>query len=48
MLRELLPVLQEAYPDIGERVASHSEVAPGRKTDPGPFFSYQEIGLRLV
>lgn len=48
VLRELLPVLQEAYPDIGERVASHSEVAPGRKTDPGPFFSYQEIGLRLV
>lgn len=46
-LRKILPLLQEAYPEIGERIASHSEVAPGRKTDPGPYFSYHKLGLRL-
>lgn len=48
VLRQVLAVLQATYPDIGERVASHSEVAPGRKTDPGPYFDYHKIGLRLT
>lgn len=52
-LNSLLPLLYAAYPDIkgadGKwRVASHSEVAPQRKTDPGPYFYYQRIGLRTL
>lgn len=46
-LNEVLDLLYATYPDIKDRVASHSEVAPSRKTDPGPYFDYKRIGLRL-
>ena len=46
-LNAILPLLYAAYPEIGDRVASHSEVAPTRKSDPGPYFDYTRIGLRL-
>lgn len=42
-LRGILPALARAYPGIGNRIAAHSEVAPGRKTDPGPGFTWAEI-----
>lgn len=47
VLDEVVKLLRATYPDIKDRVASHSEVAPGRKSDPGPYFDYQRIGLRL-
>jgi AmpD protein len=43
-LRDLLPVLLDAYPRITrERIVGHSDVAPGRKTDPGPSFDWSQI-----
>lgn len=43
--------LLDAYPGLNaERIRGHSDIAPGRKTDPGPCFDwsrYQE-GLQLL
>ena len=43
-LRRLLPMLLETYPAITpDRIVGHSDVAPGRKTDPGPSFDWQKV-----
>jgi AmpD protein len=43
-LRTLLPLLSDAYPAITrDRIVGHSDVAPGRKTDPGPSFDWAQI-----
>lgn len=42
-LAALIEVLRQTYPI--EAVAAHSEIAPGRKTDPGPFFDWQRLSL---
>ena len=42
-LRKLLPMLLEAYSIPRERVVGHSDVAPGRKTDPGPSFDWSQV-----
>ncbi len=47
VLNELTQALRAAYPVQG--IAGHSHIAPGRKTDPGPFFDWQRYlaGLSL-
>lgn len=41
VLAELTRCLMLAYPGIdAQRIVGHHDVAPGRKTDPGPFFDW--------
>ena len=39
--------LQQAYPQIQQHLAGHSDIAPGRKTDPGTFFDWLGYRNRL-
>ena len=40
-LAAAITALRAAYPTIPpDRLAGHSEIAPGRKTDPGPAFDW--------
>lgn len=41
-LAELSTVICSAWPDItSDRITGHCDIAPGRKTDPGPVFDWQ-------
>jgi N-acetyl-anhydromuramoyl-L-alanine amidase len=40
-LNEVIAALEAAYPI--QTIAGHSDVAPGRKTDPGPCFEWHRI-----
>lgn len=43
-LSRLVQLLYREFPEInGDRVYAHSDIAPGRKTDPGPHFDWQRF-----
>lgn len=47
-LAEVIPAIQQAYPDTLNHLAGHSDIAPGRKTDPGEHLNWMKIRASLV
>ena len=48
-LVQLTKQVKKVFPAItDERIVSHSDIAPGRKTDPGPFFNWEHYRLALL
>lgn len=47
-LAELSKLIMQAWPRItGDRITGHCDIAPGRKTDPGPVFDWDHYRQRL-
>jgi AmpD protein len=45
-LSELIDAIIRRYPTI-QYITGHCDIAPGRKTDPGPFFNWTQLMERL-
>lgn len=48
-LKEVIKTLIKTYPSLSEKhITGHSDIAPGRKTDPGPYFDWQRLNESLL
>jgi len=48
-LARVIRVLKAAYPTIlSDNIVGHDDIAPGRKTDPGPAFDWEYLKGKLV
>jgi len=49
VLAALVKCLQISYPAISnqENIVGHDQIAPGRKTDPGEYFDWDKLWLKL-
>jgi AmpD protein len=49
VLADVCRVLLAAYPTLNpERIVGHCDIAPGRKTDPGPYFEWPRLRALLA
>ena len=46
-LAQLITVLQTTYPAISDNITGHSDIAPGRKTDPGTGFDWNRLNTKI-
>jgi AmpD protein len=46
-LAVVIPAIQQAYPETLNHLAGHSDIAPGRKTDPGMYLDWMRVRASL-